>query len=322
MDYARLASELLRALRARRSQVALSRRLGYAANVAYAWESGRRFPPATVLFRITALNRGSLEAVATFVQPMPLPALEKRAWSALETSALLRALTGETPVVQVARTVHVDRTTVTRWLQGRTEPRVPELLQFVDAMSHRLIEFLALFVDPAELRSVRAIARGLAAQRRMAYKLPLSHAVLRALELEQYRNAASHIPGLIARSVGIDLDQEKRLLAELRAARLIHRVHGKWQPTRVLTVDTRADPERDQRLKEHWAEVGLERLRRSTARREALYSYNLFSVSHTDFERIRQLHLEYYEHVRRIVAESDLAERVVLLNQQLIPLDE
>jgi hypothetical protein len=52
-----------------------------------------------------------------------------------------------------------------------------------------------------------------------------------------------------------------------------------------------------------------------------LHSYNLFSVSHADFARIRELHVEYYERVRRIVADSNVADRVVLLNQQLIPLD-
>jgi transcriptional regulator with XRE-family HTH domain len=322
MDYQRLASELLRALRARRSQAALNRRLGYTANVAYAWESGRRFPPAGVLFRIAALNGLALEQVAAFARPLRLAAIDKRAWSAHQTAALLRALAGETPVIQVARAVRVDRSTMTRWLHGKTEPRLPEFLHFVEAMTHRLIEFLALFVDPTQLRSVRPIARGLRAQRHMAYELPFSHAVLRALELTAYRTAPAHVPGSIARSIGIDLEQEAHLLAELRAARLVHRVRGKWRPTRVLTVDTSADAERDQRLKEHWAEVGLERLRRSPARREGLYSFNLFAVSRADFERIRQLHLEYYEHVRRIVAESDVAERVVLLNQHLIPLDE
>ncbi|HEV8550118.1 MAG TPA: DUF4423 domain-containing protein, partial [Polyangiaceae bacterium] len=119
------------------------------------------------------------------------------------------------------------------------------------------------------------------------------------------------------------VEQEGRLLEALRVARLIRRKRAKWAPARVLTVDTRADPERDRQLKGHWAAVGLERLRRGpSAKAEALHSYNLFAVSHADFARLRELHLEYYERVRRIVAESTKADRVVLLNQQLIPLGE
>jgi hypothetical protein len=43
-------------------------------------------------------------------------------------------------------------------------------------------------------------------------------------------------------------------------------------------------------------------------------------LSHADFERVRELHLEYYERVRRVVAESRVADRVVVLSQQLSPL--
>jgi len=68
--------------------------------------------------------------------------------------------------------------------------------------------------------------------------------------------------------------------------------------------------------------VGLNRLHRAKPDREAFYSYNLCAVSHEDFARIRELHLEYYERARRIVGDSQRAERVLLLNQQLIPLDE
>jgi hypothetical protein len=39
-------------------------------------------------------------------------------------------------------------------------------------------------------------------------------------------------------------------------------------------------------------------------------------------ERIRELHIEYFERMRRIIAESKQADHVVLINQQLVLLDE
>ena len=50
MDHDLLAGQLIRALRGKRSQVALSRRLQYDSNVLYTWESGRRAPTAAVFF--------------------------------------------------------------------------------------------------------------------------------------------------------------------------------------------------------------------------------------------------------------------------------
>ena len=47
MDYDQLASELIRALRGRRSQLAFSRRLGFRTNVVHTWEAQRRWPTAS-----------------------------------------------------------------------------------------------------------------------------------------------------------------------------------------------------------------------------------------------------------------------------------
>jgi transcriptional regulator with XRE-family HTH domain len=321
VNYDRLASELLRALRGGRSQSALARRLGYRANVAHTWERGTRFPPAQVLFHLAVANRISLEAIVRFPR-LPAAVPIGAAWQPAMTAAWLRALTGDTPVVDLARAVGVDRSTVARWLRGTTEPRIPELLALIDRTTHRLVDFVTLFAKPDALPALRDLARDLAAQRRLAYELPWSHAVLRALELHEYRRLPAHVPGVIARAIGIDLETERKLLAELRQAHVIRRQRGKWVLARVLTVDTASQPERNRQLKEHWAEVALGRLRRSKGPSEAFHSYNLFGVSRADFARIRELHVEYFERVRRIVAESELAERVVLLVQELVPLDE
>ena len=88
----------------------------------------------------------------------------------------------------------------------------------------------------------------------------------------------------------------------------------------MLTVDTRPNEEENRRLKLHWAAVGLQRLQ-AGAPQGALFSYNLFPIDARGFERIRRLHLEYYERMREIVAESSTADRVVLMNMQLVPLD-
>jgi hypothetical protein len=89
---------------------------------------------------------------------------------------------------------------------------------------------------------------------------------------------------------------------------------------RVLTVDTREEPDRNRRLKAHWARTGLERLEQPAPPPEALFSFNLFAVSESSFQKIRELHLDYYDRVRAIVDESPHADRVVLLNLQLIPM--
>jgi hypothetical protein len=57
-----------------------------------------------------------------------------------------------------------------------------------------------------------------------------------------------------------------------------------------------------------------------TAAAEGQYSYNVFTVSEVDFERIREAHLAYFHALRAIVAESEPAEVVAVANVQLFPL--
>ncbi len=320
MDHERLASDLIRHLRGKRSQVAFSRRLGYRGNVAYPWETGRRFPEASAFFRAAQrLGRDVPTGLQCFLGDPSASGIPGDPGS---VAVLLEKMRGELPVVTVAELVHVDRSTAARWLKGKTEPRLPALLAWVEATTHRLLEFIELYVNPAELPAARGAYRTMVLQRELAYELPWSHAVLRALELREYRALPRHRPGFIASVTGMPAALEEHCLRQLAAAGQIRRSRGRWATCNVMTVDTRADAARNRAVKAHWARVGEERLVASQTSHRSLFSYNLFAVSREDFEQIRQLHIDYYERVRAVVAASTGADRVVLVNQQLIDLAE
>lgn len=320
MDYEVLASQLMRALRGRRSQQAFSRRLGYTANVLYLWEKGRRFPTAGAFFESAQRSRSDARAELNRFLGVELAAPPE---SSAGVAACLHVLGAGRSVVDLARSVQADRTTVARWLKGETQPRLPELLCWVATTTQRLLEFVAVYADPAELGATATLQRALQAQRELAYTFPWSHAVLRALETREYLRCRSHQPGVLARLVGIPVEEEQRCLKLLAAAGQITRRRGSWRVNKVMSVDTRLDAEKNRSVKRHWAAVGLTRLEHpATAASSALFSYNLFAVSQRDLERIRELHIEYFERVRTIVAACREPERVVLMNQQLIALDE
>ncbi len=321
MDYEHLASELVRRLRGKRSQPALSRRLGYHANVVYLWESGRRFPPASSLFQLAARSNAKPNALQGWLGSSA-PALQA-SWAAPQTHAVLELLVAGARDSEVARAAGVDRTTVARWRSGRTEPRLPSWLRLVDKLGHRLIEFIQLFCDPAALPSLQSLYHDLQAQERLVHELPSSHLVMRALELDAYKALGQHRPGFIAAATGLTLAEEDQYLQALKQAGQVRKDRaGLYRVARVLTLDTRRDPQRNRRLKQHFAGVALERLRKLSPDAKSLFSYNLFCASRADWQRIRELHIEYFERMRRIVAESKRADHVVLINQQLLLLDE
>ncbi|MDX2051502.1 MAG: DUF4423 domain-containing protein [Polyangiaceae bacterium] len=323
MNYETLASELIRALRGRRSQVALSRRLHYGCNVVYTWESGRRFPTAAVFFELLErLDVNPTEVVREFVGTLP-EALTGKAFSDPMTIALfLKHLQQGRSIVELARGMGRGRVSVGRWILGQAEPRLPDFLRFIDAASLRVLDFLALLVDVKRLPEAERAWSILEAQREVAYGLPWSHAVLRVLELTSYKKLLRHQPSFIAERLGISLSEEERCLRALSASKLIRKKAGLWVALDISTIDTRRDPGAGRQLKAHWASVGNSRLPELESNKHDLFSYNLFTVSEADWERLRELHIAYYHELRRIIEASKPAERVALVNLQLLRLDE
>lgn len=317
LDVERVARRFLVELRGKRSQVQWSRRLGYRSNVAYAWEAGRRWPTASETLRAAA--RSGIDVGAAIVRfygnaPAWLPAdpttPNAAAW-------LLDDLRGRAPVAELARRAGVSRYSLTRWLSGQTQPRLPDFFRVIEAASLRLVDFIACFVDPQRIEPLAEAWRRIEARRRGAAEHPWTQAVVRALELDAYQRLPAHEPGWVARRLGIPVGIEEQSLAFLIETGQIVHTGTHWRPE-PLTVDTRLAPEVGRRLKAHWSEVATEHLRRGDA---GQFSYNVFAVSRVDLERIRELHLAYFRAVRAVAAESQPLEVVTVVNVQLVPME-
>jgi hypothetical protein len=211
----------------------------------------------------------------------------------------------------------VSRYAIARWLSGDAEPRFPDFLRVFEASSLRLLDFIALFHDPAELPSAAKAWQQLNARRNASYELPWIPAVLLALELRQYRELSKHEPGWIANLLGIDLEEEARCLALLKTSGQIRLARGRWVVNRSMTVDTRSAADAEQKLKLWYAEVGVQRL---TARAPGQFSFNVFAVSRADLERLRELHRAYFRQLRAVIASSEPSECVAVANVQLFEL--
>lgn len=316
MKHEMLAAELVRALRGQRSQTALSRRLGFRSNVLYLWESGRRFPDLGTFLSLA--DRVDKRWVSRMNDFLGEPLLSSARPQVSRERALLQHWAAGSRPSELAGAMGVDRGTLARWNSGATQPRLPELLRLVELCTRRLPEFVAVFVDPKQLPSIRSTYAALLAQRRLAYEEPWSHAVLHALQVHGGQNQAE----AIASSIGIEVEHVQRILTALVRARVVRLQRGVYRRVRALTVDTRANPDLNLLLKQHWASVALDRLERTRAEGRGLFSYNVFPIAREDYERLRQLHLEYFDRVRRLVAEARHADDVVVVNVQLFPLGD
>lgn len=318
LDYGRLGAELIRALRGKRSQTALSRRLGYKTNILYIWEAQKGAPTGAGFLELA--QRTGVEvrhALEQFYRKSPAWLATQEPTSVNGVAALLDDLRGQSTLVETATKLRVSRFALARWLRGEAEPRLPDFLQLIEVTSLRLLDFVASLVDPLSVPSLADRWQELQSSRRAAYQRPWSHAVLRALELRQYQELPAHEPGWIGRMLGLDPGEEEACLELLADTGQIELRQKKWRVRQVLTVDTRKDPEAARHLKAWWSRVGNERF---LAHADGVFSYNLFGVSNADLERIEALQRAYFRELRSIVAQSGPVENVAVVNLQLFSL--
>jgi transcriptional regulator with XRE-family HTH domain len=317
-DYPQIAAELVRALRGDRSQTALSRRLGYKTNVVYVWEAQKGAPTGAGFFALAAkVGISPEEAIATFYRTRPGWLAHSPPETRDGTAALLDDLRGSRTLVETARALRCSRYALARWLRGEAEPRLPDFLEVIEVTSLRLLDFVAAFVDPEKLPSLREPWLRLQDARRAAYEMPWSHAILRALELVPYAAFEKHPEGWIAERLGLPTHVEQEALHLLERTGQIHFARGKWHVTTTQTIDTRRDPEAAKRLKAWWFGIGRERFLQGAP---GVFSYNVFGVSKKDLKRLEELQRAYFRELRSIVAESEPVETVAVVNLQMFSL--
>jgi hypothetical protein len=180
-----------------------------------------------------------------------------------------------------------------------------------------MLEFVAAFVSPLELPAAAEAWRSLQALKRAVYEAPWSAAVLRVIELADYRALPGHEPGWIARRLAITPEQEEEAIDLLLRTGQLRRRKRRLTVDHARAVDARQDPEATRRMREFWSEVGLSRLK---AGAEGIFSYNVFTVSAADYQRVRELHRSYFRELRSLIAQSEPSERLLLTVNQLLPL--
>ncbi len=206
----------------------------------------------------------------------------------------------------------MSRHQVSRWLRGQTQPRLPDFLRVLDAITGRATDLVAELVPIDRVPSALRDWERRQAARSLAHEEPWTEAILRVIESRPYRDLPAHSSGFVADALDLSLETVQRCVDKLDAACIIARRGGRYEPVQALTVDTRAIG----KLREHWASVAAERVR--APRSDDVFSYNVLSASRADVERIDALLRATFREIRMIVANTSEDEVAALVNLQLV----
>ncbi len=313
------ASQLLRALRGKRSQVALSRRLGYQANPITDWENGRRYP--TIFETLRAASKVHLDyrdAFASFLPTSSRTACFEIA-SPETIAAWLRELRGSMKMSDLTARTGRTRYSVARWLSGETEQRLPEFLLLVDVLTGRVQDWVSALVPIQDVPVLADRAEKAAAARRLALEHPDTALLLRILETERGTDSVVALQRA-AHILHQSPEQITQWVDELERVGVLVRVGGRLSIVSELTVSTNGTPEQRRDLRLHWAAVAQRRLQEGAD--SDWFAYNLIAVSKEDSIRIEERLRAAYREVRAIVADSKPEEVAALLTMHLVRFEE
>lgn len=308
------SAQFLRALRGSRSQVAWARRLGYRGNPLTDWERAHNFPTAEEAFRV-ALKAG-IDVSAAFTEFDPRVPLTQTPEGSFDLAAWLQRLCAGKRVTALANEMGASRSSVSRWLSGHAKPRLPDFLHLTNAATGRVHDLIALLVPIESVPALLPLHDAANAAKRLAFDVPWTEAILRVLETRPRDQAAHLTTPWVAEVLGLTVEQCETALEQLTRAGLVDKDGAEFKPRQTLSVDTRGGKQAVRALKVHWADVATHRA--AAPQPEDVFGYNVISVSQVDLDRIRGLLAHTYREIRTIVAASEPAQRVALVNLHLV----
>lgn len=308
-----LDREILRALRAKRSQSQLSHRLGYKYNQVYLWESGRRVIGWQDFVKICrTLKRPLAKALRDFFGVQ----------EDLEIHQLLTLILKSRKKGETANSLAVTASKLSRWLSGQTDPPLEMVLRlFRMAYPNSFFEFVDFVAGPGLVTSIQNQVAKSDRIHKALFRYPFVGAVAAALFTKDYQRLKVHKPGVLAKQVGITIDEENAALEVLQATGEIELRDGIYKIA-PFAVNLSTNREQFIRCSQYWAERAAT-LPKGPSQKSA-FGYRVFSMNYQHLAKIRQAQVDYYNALTEIIkSQEGPYDAVMVINfQSFFPMEQ
>ena len=314
VDWQKAAQEMVRALRGKSTQAALSRRMGFKTNVFYRWESGQRQIRISELVRLLSVRHSQYRAALwTFSgQSRPVTGLEDD-W---DWPSWLKALRGEKSVDALAEELDLKASALRRIFRGDSDPALSRLLPIIQSLTGRIVDFIDIMVDASQISAIQPYWQVVDAQRRIARDHMNAEAIIAALEIEGYRNLREHSNEWIAGRLSLPVPEVEETLKALEQAGAIRRHENRYRVQSHRHVNTRHLPEVWSTLTQFWAERAMD-LPPEFCRR----GYLVFSANEEAIKAVNQIYVSAHYEAVKVIQEGLNPTRVVAISTQAAFLD-
>lgn len=314
-SHEKLARELLVAVRGKLSQVQLNRKMKFRSNQIHRWETGTA--------KISWKEFCTL-ALASGV-PLESACEEFLCFSYTPANApkLIAHLAGPANQTEVAKIAGVSRSMVSRWLAGKIDPSLEQILLLIDASTWPFPSFVGALAGEKKLPSMEAELIAQQKERELHYRYPWVGPLLLTFLSPEYRKLPAHREGFAARAIGISLEQERTALAELKLVGAVEMVEKKYRP-RIRRINVAGNRAGNRRIREYWMGRCMAWLKSDAPApaRPGQWPYMVFSMHPDNFEKIRGKIMQLYQEIETYSQAKEEDDQIYLFSAQLFDIKQ
>ncbi len=221
IDYKSLSIELIKELRGKLTQRALSQKLGFSFNQIGKWEKG-----------ITQIKWADFLSMAQALEVPIETSIRRSFWNLKSEFSSITTL--EAIDINVNSFTAPDQQFQLqrkKWILGVVQPDLPEVLQLIGTRSAVLLGWLSQFVDCCKLVTIKDHFAVFSKILETVMKNPLTVYVNAALMLEEYKTMDQHSDKWLAQHSACSVKALQQVLKLLLNHRLIHFDGRKFHPS-------------------------------------------------------------------------------------------
>lgn len=287
--YAHVRQKILKALRGRRSQVQLSRRLGYGFNQVYRWESGRVQMSWTEFVEFSKACKVDVSLVMRSIFGFEFPPER--------IDLFLQGMFLDSKTKSVSESLGKSRFMISRWRQGKTIPSLDDVLEVIDKISGQLPEFVSSLVQDADPNAMNPETKRWSD---LFAAYPFATAMIASLSLEEYLRFPAHPPGWIAARIGLSEGEEATVLRGLSEIGAIELSDGRYRMSDRFQLRMTAASVSE--VARFWCEQNLKSMdTRAGHASESVSGCSVVAVSSASRVKIREALSECFKAIRAIV---------------------
>lgn len=257
MNFVQIKKELLIALRGERTQVEISRMLGYSFNQWHKWESEQKWMRWNEFVEVLRVLMVPIEDVFR-----ELYAFKKQAASGRDLDdfrVVLDCFCAGWSTQKVAGILKQDEDVIRRWVREGVSPSLETVLFLIQERTNDLSTFVANLVPIQQIPTLRDFHQTVVAHKAVEVKYPFSAAVEACFLLESYKALEKHSDEWIADRVKVPVKLVQELIATLVQQEIVENRSGKYQL--LKQTDLRGISKRGlTEINGYWARRGLGRL--------------------------------------------------------------